>query len=115
MKKLLVILLALAVMAPAIGYACDCCPSSYSQPAGPQLESATRRCCPTLDLQKDVCGIQEQSKIALTLQNVFIPQASLGSISNFIPSVTKFDFPRTGPPSFLNHVPLYLAHQVLRF
>ena len=115
-KKSLTLLLVLVLIAPAIGFACDCC--SHREAAASQAAYAPphRDCCPTIDAGQTGCRIERQHGLFPNSSQIQISKiatdAKHSSTSNLLGLHSNFD--RFGPPQFASEIPLYLAHRTLR-
>lgn len=115
-KKVFALFLVLILAAPAIGFACNCCPSNFSSTSQISILGARHNCCPTIELNSGKCTTEFSRKSAPASSKVLISQVSLTeevlSISNSPePRLVSNDF---GPPLFTSETPLYLVLQILR-
>ena len=113
MKKILVVLVVLVLIAPAIGYCCDCHVSRDFDSGRLGYQNPARNCCVTLDIQKNPCEIEKTSEILPASGSAFIP---LFSVLEFVslPVSTSSAISEFGPPGFFSDIPVYLAVRSLR-
>lgn len=116
MKKLLVFSLVLFLIGPAIGWACECCPTIETAPTSLPILSAHHDCCPMLDVRGERCGIKRTESPLLVSQRILIPQVSSPGIPLQISEFSKpiFTGSPVGLPFVFSETPLYLTHRVLR-
>ena len=116
MKKVLASVLVLALLAPAIGLLCFCCPALAAAESSSTSVIVSRdcSCCESKEFKRDQ-GLFEKfenagSLLVRTLLLRFIPADS----NVIVPRVEDREAPLIfGPPVF-PHTPLYLSLEILR-
>lgn len=116
MRKAAVLLLVFTLLAPAISFACECCPAVESTSSHSQITSAPDECCPMIDRAKDRCGIEQRSELLVPFQTILIDQAHSSGATFSSQELLRIALAFYGraPSLISSEVPLYLSNRVFR-
>ena len=116
MKRTLVIVTIIALMGPALGVICACCPMAQAAPvSGVVLTNPSCDCCPNRVQINEKRQATEQIGFSFQLlhrafQTVIAAVLSTGALPDF----NRSPEPRDSDPPPSSSIPLHLSLQVLR-
>lgn len=115
MKNIFASLLVLALLAPAIGLLCHCCPDGAAKSSELSIQNSPCRCCSASEVKRDnarLGGNEGLVPLSLRIPMAQVPFADSGFLR---PEFSSRDSgSQVFSPPLSSHTPLYLAEQVLR-